>query len=150
MEPLLLGLGITRTVGTLTERIKNIKLCHWCCCLRFASVAQRAWLTLSLEFCSERDKPMRFTPEFLDELRARLPVSEVVGKRVKLKKAGREWRGLSPFQQEKTPSFFANDQKGFYHDFSSGKHGDIISFLMETEGVGFAEAVERLASIAGV
>src|ERR1700686_1507627 len=93
---------------------------------------------------------MRFTPQFLDELRARLPVSEVVGKRVKLKKAGREWKGLSPFQQEKSPSFTVNDQKGFYHDFSSGKHGDIISFLMETEGVGFTEAVERLAPMAGV
>src|SRR5689334_12305860 len=93
---------------------------------------------------------MRFTPQFLDELRARLPVSEVVGRRVKLKKAGREWKGLSPFQQEKSPSFTVNDQKGFYHDFSSGKHGDIISFLMETEGVGFAEAVERLAAMAGM
>src|SRR3954463_6289096 len=93
---------------------------------------------------------MRFTPQFLDELRARLPVSEVVGKRVKLKRAGKEWKGLSPFQQEKSPSFTVNDQKGFYHDFSSGKHGDIISFLMETEGVGFTEAVERLASMAGV
>jgi DNA primase len=93
---------------------------------------------------------MRFTPQFLDELRARLPVSEVVGRRVKLKKTGREWKGLSPFQQEKSPSFTVNDQKGFYHDFSSGKHGDIISFLMETEGVGFTEAVERLASMAGM
>jgi DNA primase len=93
---------------------------------------------------------MRFTPQFLDDLRARLPVSEVVGKRVKLKKAGREWKGLSPFQQEKSPSFTVNDQKGFYHDFSSGKHGDIISFVMETEGVGFTEAVERLAAQAGV
>src|SRR3954453_20388963 len=93
--------------------------------------------------------PMRFTPQFLDELRARLPVSEVVGRRVKLKKAGREWKGLSPFQQEKSPSFTVTDQKGFYHDFSSGKHGDIISFLMETEGVGFTEAVERLAAMAG-
>ncbi|WP_213741720.1 DNA primase [Bradyrhizobium sp. dw_411] len=93
---------------------------------------------------------MRFTPQFLEELRARLPVSEVVGRRVKLKRAGREWKGLSPFQQEKSPSFTVNDQKGFYHDFSSGKHGDIISFLMETEGVGFTEAVERLASMAGV
>src|SRR6266481_5412624 len=99
---------------------------------------------------THRKSRMRFTPQFLDELRARLPVSEVVGKRVKLKKAGREWKGLSPFQQEKSPSFTVNDQKGFYHDFSSGKHGDIISFLMETEGVGFAEAVERLASMAGV
>ena len=93
---------------------------------------------------------MRFTPQFLDELRARLPVSEVVGRRVKLKKAGREWKGLSPFQQEKSPSFTVNDQKGFYHDFSSGKHGDIISFLIETEGLGFTEAVERLAQMAGL
>src|SRR5712692_7853076 len=99
---------------------------------------------------THRKSLMRFTPQFLDELRARLPVSEVVGRRVKLKKAGREWKGLSPFQQEKSPSFTVNDQKGFYHDFSSGKHGDIISFLMETEGVGFTEAVERLASMAGV
>ncbi|MBR0910838.1 DNA primase [Bradyrhizobium japonicum] len=93
---------------------------------------------------------MRFTPQFLDELRARLSVSEVVGKRVKLKKAGREWKGLSPFQQEKTPSFYVNDQKGFYHDFSSGKHGDIITFVMETDGLPFAEAVERLAGMAGL
>src|ERR1700756_200463 len=93
---------------------------------------------------------MRFTPEFLDELRARLPVSEVVGRRVKLKRAGREWKGLSPFQQEKTPSFTVNDQKGFYHNFSSGKHGNIFDFVMETEGVGFVEAVERLAGIAGL
>ncbi|MGO4711488.1 DNA primase [Bradyrhizobium sp. 2TAF24] len=93
---------------------------------------------------------MRFTPQFLEELRERLPVSEVVGRRVKLKRAGREWKGLSPFQQEKTPSFTVNDQKGFYHDFSSGKHGNIFDFVMETEGVSFPEAVERLASMAGV
>src|SRR5258707_10602950 len=99
---------------------------------------------------THRKSRMRFTPQFLDELRARLPVSEVVGKRVKLKRAGREWKGLSPFQQEKTPSFTVNDQKGFYHDFSSGKHGDIISFVMETDGLPFAEAVERLANMAGL
>src|SRR5271166_3240841 len=93
---------------------------------------------------------MRFTPQFLEEIRARLPVSEVVGKRVRLKKAGREWKGLSPFQQEKTPSFTVNDQKGFYHDFSSGKHGNIFDFVMETDGVGFIEAVERLAAMAGL
>src|SRR5262249_37246885 len=93
---------------------------------------------------------MRFSPQFLDELRARLPVSEVVGKRVRLKKAGKEYKGLSPFQQEKTPSFTVNDQKGFYHDFSSGKHGNIFDFVMETEGVSFPEAVERLASMAGM
>jgi DNA primase len=93
---------------------------------------------------------MRFTPQFLEELRARLPVSEVVGKRVKLRKAGREWKGLSPFQQEKTPSFTVNDQKQFYHCFSTGKHGNIFDFIMETEGVPFVEAVERCASMAGV
>ena len=93
---------------------------------------------------------MRFTPQFLDELRARLPVSGVVGRRVKLRKAGREWKGLSPFNKEKTPSFTVNDEKGFYHDFSSGKHGGIFDFVMETEGVSFPEAVERLAEMAGV
>ncbi|CEJ14142.1 DNA primase [bacterium YEK0313] len=93
---------------------------------------------------------MRFPPSFLDEIRQRLPVSEVVGRRVKLKKQGREWRGLSPFNAEKTPSFYVNDQKGFYHCFSSGKHGDQFRFLMETEGLSFPEAVEQLASQAGV
>lgn len=93
---------------------------------------------------------MRYPPNILDEIRARLPASAVVGKRVRLKKAGREWRGLSPFNAEKTPSFYVNDQKQFYHCFSSGKHGDIFTFLMETEGLTFPEAVERLAAEAGV
>jgi DNA primase len=93
---------------------------------------------------------MRFTPQFLDELRARLPVSEVVGRRVKLRKAGREWKGLSPFNKEKTPSFFVNDSKAMWFDFSSGKNGNIFDFLMLTEGVSFPEAVERLAHEAGV
>jgi DNA primase len=93
---------------------------------------------------------MRFTPQFLDELRARLPVSEVVGRRVKLRKAGKEYRGLSPFNQEKTPSFFVNDQKAMWFDFSSQKNGNIFDFLMLTEGVSFPEAVERLAQQAGV
>ncbi len=93
---------------------------------------------------------MRFTPQFLDEIRARLPVSQVVGRTVALKKAGREWRGLSPFKTEKTPSFFVNDLKGFYHCFASGSHGDIFKFVMETEGLSFMEAVERLAGEAGL
>ena len=93
---------------------------------------------------------MRFTPQFLDEIRARLPVSQVVARKVQLKKAGREWRGLSPFKQERTPSFFVNDQKGFYHCFATGSHGDIFKFVMETEGLNFAEAVERLAAEAGL
>jgi DNA primase len=93
---------------------------------------------------------MRFPPSLLDDIRARLPVSAVVGRRVKLVKSGREWKGLSPFQQEKTPSFYVNDQKGFYHCFSSGRHGDIFRFVTETEGLTFPEAVERLAQEAGV
>ena len=93
---------------------------------------------------------MRYPPHILEEIRARLPASAVVGRRVQLKKAGREWRGLSPFNAEKTPSFYVNDQKQFYHCFSSSKHGDIFTFLMETEGLSFPEAVERLAGEAGV
>ena len=93
---------------------------------------------------------MRFTPQFLDELKARLPVSEVVGRRVKLVRAGREFKGLSPFNKEKTPSFFVNDQKQAWFDFSSGKNGSIFDFVMESEGVSFPEAVERLAQMAGV
>src|SRR5450432_4339247 len=93
---------------------------------------------------------MRFSPEFLDELKSRLPVSEVVGRRVKLMRSGRELRGLSPFNKEKTPSFFVNDQKEAWFDFSSGKNGSIFDFIMLTEGVSFPEAVERLAQMAGV
>ena len=73
---------------------------------------------------------MKFSDSFLDEIRARLPVSQVVSRRVPLKRAGREWKGLSPFNKEKTPSFTVNDQKGFYHDFSSGKHGVIFTFVI--------------------
>jgi DNA primase len=93
---------------------------------------------------------MRFTPQFLDELKARLPVSEVVGKRVRLVRAGREFKGLSPFNKEKTPSFFVNDQKQAWFDFSSQKNGSIFDFVMLMDGVGFPEAVERLAQMAGV
>ena len=93
---------------------------------------------------------MKFSDSFLDEIRARLPVSQVVSRRVPLKRAGREWKGLSPFNKERTPSFTVNDQKGFYHCFSSGKHGDVFTFLMETEGLSFPEAVERLAGEAGL
>src|SRR3954467_7495672 len=93
---------------------------------------------------------MRFSPEFLEDLKARLPVSEVVGRRVTLKKAGREWRGLLPFNKEKTPSFFVNDQKQAWFDFSSQKNGSIFDFVMLTDGVTFPEAVERLAQLAGM
>jgi len=93
---------------------------------------------------------MRYPQSFIEELKARLPVSEVVGRRVSLKKAGREWKGLSPFGKEKTPSFFVNDQKQAWFDFSSGKNGSIFDFVMMTEGLTFPEAVERLAQQAGM
>lgn len=93
---------------------------------------------------------MKFPPSVLEEIKARLPVSAVVGKRVRLQKAGREWKGLSPFNAEKTASFFVNDQKASFFDFSSGKNGDIFKFVMETEGLSFPEAVEKLAAEAGV
>src|SRR5512144_317607 len=93
---------------------------------------------------------MRFTSQFLDELKARLPVSEVVGKRVKLTRAGREYKGLSPFNKEKTPSFFVNDQKQAWFDFSSGKNGSIFDFVMQPDALSFPEAVERLAQMAGM
>jgi DNA primase len=93
---------------------------------------------------------MRFSASFLDEIKARLPVSQVVGRRVRLVKAGREWKGLSPFNAEKTPSFFVNDQKQAWFDFSSGKNGNIFDFVIESEGLTFPEAVERLAAEAGL
>ncbi len=93
---------------------------------------------------------MRYSNDILDDIRARLNVSTIVGRRVNLTKKGREFVGLSPFNSEKTPSFTVNDHKGFYHCFSSSKHGDIFRFLMETEGISFGEAVERLANEAGV
>src|SRR6188508_655570 len=93
---------------------------------------------------------MRYPQSFIDDLKARLPVSEVVGARVQLKRAGREWKGLSPFNKEKTASFFVNDQKQAWFDFSSGKNGSIFDFVMLTEGVAFPEAVERLAGMAGM
>ncbi len=93
---------------------------------------------------------MRFDERFLDEIKSRLRLSDVIGRTVKLRRQGREYAGLSPFTKEKSPSFFVNDDKGFYHCFSSGKHGDLISFLQETERLSFPEAVERLANEAGV
>ena len=92
----------------------------------------------------------RFPPDFLDEIRSRLKASDVIGRHVKLKKEGREFRGLSPFTNEKTPSFFVNDQKARFFDFSSGKSGDIINFLMETQNLSFPEAVTSLAELAGI
>ncbi|GGA00425.1 DNA primase [Elstera cyanobacteriorum] len=93
---------------------------------------------------------MAFPPQFLDDLRTRVPTSSVVGRKVKLTRKGREFSGLCPFHNEKSPSFFVNDDKGFYHCFGCGAHGDIVSFVMQTEGLGFAETVQRLAAEAGI
>ena len=92
----------------------------------------------------------RFDERFLDEIKSRLRLSDVIGRTVKLRRQGREYVGLSPFNKEKTPSFFVNDEKGQFFDFSSGKTGDLIAFLQETERLSFPEAVERLASEAGL
>jgi hypothetical protein len=93
---------------------------------------------------------MRFEPALLDEIRRRVTLSDVVGRRVRLKRSGREFCGLSPFKPERTPSFFVNDQKGFYHCFASGQHGDVFAFLMEAEGLDFPAAVAEAADLAGV
>ncbi len=92
----------------------------------------------------------RFDERFLEEIKSRLRPSDVIGRTVKLRKQGREYVGLSPFQKEKTPSFYVNDDKGMFFDFSSNKTGDLITFLQETERLTFSEAVERLAGEAGV
>ena len=89
---------------------------------------------------------MAFPPGFLDELRARLSLSDVVGRKVSLKRrSGSEYAGLCPFHNEKTPSFTVNDKKGFYHCFGCGEHGDAVGFVMKTEGLSFPESVEKLA-----
>ena len=93
---------------------------------------------------------MAFPQTFLEEIRNRISVSDVVGRKVKLQRRGREFVGLSPFMPEKTPSFTVNDDKQFYHCFSTGNHGSVFDFVMETEGLSFPEAVERLASEAGM
>ena len=93
---------------------------------------------------------MAVPPEFLEDLRQRVPLSDIVGKRVKLTRKGRRFSGLCPFHSEKTPSFSVVDDQGFYHCFGCGAHGDAISFLRETDGLEFMEAVERLAGMAGL
>ncbi len=93
---------------------------------------------------------MKYPKEYLDEIKLRLKVSQIVGKTVQLKKRGKEFIGLSPFKNEKSPSFTVNDEKEFYHCFSSGEHGNIFDFLMKTKSIGFGEAVKTLAAEAGM
>ena len=93
---------------------------------------------------------MKYPKEYLNEIKLRLKVSQVIGKTVQLKKRGKEFIGLSPFKNEKTPSFTVNDDKEFYHCFSTGEHGNIFDFLMKTKSIGFGEAVKTLAAEAGM
>jgi len=93
---------------------------------------------------------MKYPKEYLDEIKLRLKVSQVVGKSVQLKKRGKEFVGLSPFKNEKSPSFTVSDEKEFYHCFSTGEHGNIFDFLMKTKLLGFGEAVKELAAEAGM
>ena len=93
---------------------------------------------------------MKYPKEYLEEIKTRLKVSSVVSKTVSLKKRGKEFVGLSPFKNEKTPSFTVNDEKGFYHCFSTSEHGNIFDFIMKTQNLKFGEAVKSLANLAGM
>ena len=93
---------------------------------------------------------MKYPKEYLDEIKTRLKVSNVVSKTVNLKKRGKEFVGLSPFKTEKTPSFTVNDEKGFFHCFSTSEHGNIFDFVMKTQNLKFGESVKILANLAGI
>lgn len=93
---------------------------------------------------------MAITPQWKDELRARITLSSLVQRSVKLTRAGREWKGCCPFHEEKTPSFYVNDQKQFYHCFGCGAHGDAISWMVDQQGLQFMDAVKELAAAAGM
>lgn len=93
---------------------------------------------------------MKYPQSFIEEIRARLRVSEVVGKHIPIRRAGREYHALCPFHKEKSPSFTINDEKGFFHCFGCGAHGDVIGFTMDYEHLGYRETIERLASEAGL
>ncbi len=93
---------------------------------------------------------MKYPKNYLDEIKARLRVSNVVSRSVSLKKRGKEFVGLSPFKNERTPSFTVNDEKEFYHCFATGEHGNIFDFIMKTQNLRFGEAVKFLASLAGM
>src|SRR5882724_5937643 len=93
---------------------------------------------------------MSFAPQFLDELRARVSLAGIVGRRHKLTRRGREYVGLCPFHKEKTPSFHVVEDKGFFHCFGCGVHGDVIGYTMQSGNLGFREAVEALAGEAGL
>ena len=94
--------------------------------------------------------PVAGAEHSLEDFKARLPLAEIVGRYVKLTRRGREHQGLCPFHKEKTPSFNVVEDKGFYHCFGCGAHGTAIDFVMAIEGLGFPEALERLADLTGI
>src|ERR1700748_3919798 len=91
---------------------------------------------------------MALPAAFLEELRARIPPASVIGRRVRLARAGKQWKGCCPFHGEKTPSFYVYDDG--YHCFGCGAHGDVITFVMQSQGLGFVDAVTQLAGEAGL
>src|SRR3954468_15451448 len=93
---------------------------------------------------------MSLSPQFLDELRQRTALSTLIGRSVKLVKAGREYKACCPFHNEKSPSFYVNDDKGFYHCFGCGAHGDAIRWMTDHRGLPFLDAVKELAQAAGL
>lgn len=93
---------------------------------------------------------MSIPKQFIDDIRSRLTLSEIIGKRIKVSRAGRESKACCPFHHEKTPSFTINDQKGFYHCFGCGAHGDVVGFVMQHDNLSFMDAVETLAAQAGL
>ena len=93
---------------------------------------------------------MALSPQWLDELRARVTLSSVIMRTTKLTRAGREWKACCPFHNEKTPSFTVSDEKGFYHCFGCGAHGDVIRWMTDQRGLSFMDAIKELASEAGM
>src|SRR5579871_3484270 len=93
---------------------------------------------------------MSLSPQFLDELRMRTTLSALIGRSTRLIKAGREFKACCPFHNEKTPSFTVNDEKGFYHCFGCGAHGDAIRWMTDQRGLAFMDAVKELAATAGI
>src|SRR5271154_6303659 len=93
---------------------------------------------------------MRFPPSFIERLRSHFLISEVIGRRIAIKKHGREFQALCPFHNEKTPSFTVNDEKGFFHCFGCGAHGDAIEFVRKFERLSYVETMELLAREAGI
>ena len=124
------------------------KVVNWssaCCAGNTCRVGQ-----LQVRMDEHAARPMAFPSHFLDEIRTRVSLADIIGRRVKLTRRGREWLGLCPFHNEKTPSFTVNEDKGFYHCFGCQAHGSAFDFVMQQEGLSFPEAVEKLAAEAGM